>query len=86
MAAGEDALLWLAAENEFLRRTVRNDRETIAHLRSQLRTAKRALRTLHAQGVGADRSEQHRCLLFRMNSAITLHYSNSHDSGKQICS
>ena len=68
----DDALLWLAAENEYLRRTVRNDRETIAHLRSQLHTAKRALRTLHAQGVGADRSEQHRCLLAQLSNLDRL--------------
>ena len=91
MAAGEDALLWLAAENEFLRRTVRNDRETIAHLRSQLRTAKRALRTLHAQGVGADRSEQHRCLLAQLSNLdrLALDWSRRceavDDEARELC-
>jgi hypothetical protein len=74
--ADVEGLLWLAAENEFLRRTLRNDRETIAHLRAQLHTAKRALRTLHAQGACAERSpvgeQQHRCLLAQLSNLDRL--------------
>ena len=47
---GEDVVLWLAVENEVLRRASRNDRETITALRAQLHAARRALRTLHSQG------------------------------------
>lgn len=74
MADGE-AFLWLAAENEFLRRALRNDRETIAHLRAQLHTAKRALRTLHVQGACAERGpvgDQHRCLLAQLSNLDRL--------------
>ena len=68
-----DSVLWLAVENELLRRTSRNDRETITNLRAQLHTAKRALRTLHVQGAGSamehDKTEQqehHHCLITQL--------------------
>ena len=71
-----DVVLWLAAENEFMRRAFKNDRATIAKLRAQLHTAKRALRTLHTQGVGCSENgtseEQHRCLVSQLSNLDRL--------------
>jgi hypothetical protein len=72
----DDVVLWLATENEFMRRSFKNDRATIAKLRAQLHTAKRALRTLHTQGVGGSESgtseEQHRCLVSQLSNLDRL--------------
>jgi hypothetical protein len=72
----DDVVLWLAAEAEFLRRGRCNDRQTITQLRAQLHTAKRALRTLHAQGArggGSESSEeQHRCLIAQLSNLDRL--------------
>lgn len=66
----EDTVLWLAVENEFMRRVSRNDRETIAKLRAQLHASKRALQTLHTQGMGGSEhgsaEEQHRCMIAQL--------------------
>jgi hypothetical protein len=72
----DDVVLWLATENEFMRRAFKNDRATIAKLRAQLHTAKRALRTLHTQGVGGSENgtseEQHRCLVSQLSNLDRL--------------
>jgi len=66
----QDIVLWLAVENEFLRRALRNDRETVAKLRAQLHTSRRALQSLHTQGMAdAGHSaveEQHRCIIAQL--------------------
>lgn len=54
------------AENECLRRAADNDHATISNLRGQLQAAKRALRTLHAQGLGGG-TEPHRCLVAQLS-------------------
>ena len=82
MAASEreDAVLWLAVENEVLRRASRNDRETIAALRAQLHAARRALRTLHAQGgapappgcAGHEQQQHHQCIIAQLSNLDRL--------------
>ena len=71
-----DLVLWLAAENECLRRALRNDRETIASLRGQLRCAHNALRTLHTQGAGSRGQdtveEHHRYLIAQLSNLDRL--------------
>jgi len=66
----QDIVLWLAVENEFLRRALRNDRETVAKLRAQLHTSRRALQSLHTQGMGdaghSAAEEQHRCIIAQL--------------------
>jgi chromosome segregation ATPase len=77
---GEDVVLWLAVENEVLRRASRNDRETITALRAQLHAARRALRTLHAQGgalekpgsAGHEQQQHHQCIIAQLSNLDRL--------------
>ena len=79
-SCGEDVVLWLAVENEVLRRASRNDRETITALRAQLYAARRALRTLHAQGgalekpgsAGHEQQQHHQCIIAQLSNLDRL--------------
>jgi hypothetical protein len=77
----DDVVLCLTTENEFMRRTFKNDRSTIVKLRTHLHTVKHALQTLHTKGVGGSENdtseEQHPCLVSQLNNLdrVTLDWS-----------